>query len=62
MVLAVSSLGVLALCLTGFVLLLLVGPAVRNFGRAAEQVTDMGHKITKDRPEFRKPPDEGDLL
>ena len=62
MVVAVSSWGVFGICLAGFVLLMLVGPAVRNFGRAAEQVTDMGHKITKDRPEFRKPPNEGDLL
>jgi hypothetical protein len=62
MVVAMSSLGVFALCVAGFVLLVLVGPAVSNFGRAAEQVTDMGHKVTKDRPEFRRPPDEGGLL
>ncbi len=57
-----SNLGVGALCLAGFVLMVLVGPAVRSYGRAAEQVTDMGHKVTKDRPEFRRPPDEGNLL
>ena len=57
-----SSLGVGALSLAGFVLLVLVAPAVRSFGRAAEISTDMGHKVTTDRPEFRRPPDEGSLL
>lgn len=57
-----SNLGVGALCLAAFVLMILVAPAVRSFGRAAEQVTEMGHNVTKDRPEFRKPRDEGNLL
>ena len=57
-----SSWAVFGLCVAGIVLLVLVGPAVSNFGRAAEQVTDMGHKVTKDRPEFGRPPDEGNLL
>lgn len=62
MVLAVSTPGVFALCVAAIVLLVLVAPGVRNFGRAAEQVTDMGHKVTSDRPEFKRPPDEGGLL
>jgi hypothetical protein len=62
MVVAMSSLGVFALCVAGIVLLVLVGPAVTNFGRAAEKMTDMGHRVDHDRPEFRKPPDEGNLL
>lgn len=60
---AMSSWGVFGLCAAAFVLLVLVGPAVRSFGRAAEMTTDMGHKVsTKDRPEFRRPPDQGSLL
>ena len=62
MVVAMSSFGVFALCVPGFVLLVLVGSAVSNFGRAAEQISESGHKITRDRPEFSKPPDEGRLL
>ncbi len=57
-----STWGVFGLCVFAIVLMVLVAPAVRSYGRAAEQVTDMGHKVTKDRPEFRKPPDEGSLL
>lgn len=62
MVVAMSDLGVGALCVAGLVLMVLVAPAVRSFGRAAEISTEMGHKVTKDRPEFRRPPDEGGLL
>ncbi len=62
MLIAMSTWGVFGLCVLGFVLMVLVAPAVRSYGRAAEQVTDMGHKVTADRPEFRKPPDEGSLL
>ena len=62
MVVAVSSLGVFALCVAAIVLLVVVAPAVRTHGRAAEQMTDMGHKVTRERAEFRRPPDEGDLL
>ncbi len=57
-----SSLGVFALCAGALALLLLVAPAVRAHGRAAEEMTEQGHKVTRDRPEFRKPPHEGDLL
>ena len=57
-----SSWGVFGLCVAALVLLVLVAPAVRSYGRAAEISTEMGHKVTKDRPEFRRPPDEGGLL
>jgi hypothetical protein len=57
-----STLGVFAICVLGFVLMVLVAPSVRSFGRAAEEMTDMGHKVGRDAPEFRKPTDEGRLL
>jgi hypothetical protein len=50
------------LCVVAVVLMLLVAPAVRAHGRNAEEMTDAGHKVRRDAPEFRKPPDEGGLL
>jgi hypothetical protein len=62
MFIAVSHLGAVGLGLAAFVLLILVGGAVGGFGRAAERITAQGNDVRTDRPEFRRPPDEGGLL
>ena len=62
MVIAASTLTVLAFCVAGLVLAVLVGGGVRAFGRTAETMTEQGNKVRAEPPGFRRPPDEGGLL
>jgi hypothetical protein len=62
MLLAVSTLGAIGLSLVAVAGLVAAGWALAPFGRAAERFTDQGHTVSTDRPEFRRPPDEGGLL
>jgi hypothetical protein len=59
---AVSTLGAVGLSLAAVAALVAVGWALAPFGRTAERFTEQGHTVSTDRPEFRRPPDEGGLL
>lgn len=62
LILAVSQLGAAALGVLAVAALLAVGWALLPFGRIAERFTVRGDAVARDRPEFRRPPDEGGLL
>ena len=62
MVIAVSTFEVVVIVAILVVGLLLAGGGLGAFGRAAESHSPHGDKLSSDRAEFRRPPDEGGLL